>query len=220
MDNEQRLIVEGKDGYVISSIMRKQKIPFPKGYNGNNINKFIINAGGFSKIKTALIEELQSPNVSNIGIIVDANDVGAIPRFESLQNIIEETLEIIFPKEAILTENGFGFQLLDNLFIGIWIMPDNVNNGYLEHFISNLIPNDNLVWQFANEKIEEILTTDFCEFSAAKKQKALVHTYLALKESPGMPMGTSILANYFDATLPYSDRLVNWIKNTFVLEEK
>jgi len=217
---EQRLIVEGNDAIVLSNIFQKRKIAPPKGYkNPQKFKKeFVKVAGGFSKVETVLIEELQSPQVSNIGIIVDANTVGAEARFLTLKKIIEDTLKITFSEDAILTKDGFGSQLLDNLFVGIWIMPDNQNNGYLEHFVSGLVPTENQVWKFANEKVDELMTTDFCEFSEIKKQKALVHTYLAWKESPGLPTGTAVKANYFDVSLPLSNGLIQWIEKTFVLE--
>jgi len=148
---EQRLIVEGKDAIVLSNIFLKRKIAPPKGYKNHQKFKdeFVKVAGSLDNIKTVLVEELQSPDVTNIGIIVDANNDGANARFVSLKRIIEDKLNITFPEEAVFTTNGFGFQLLENLFVGIWVMPDNQNNGYLEHFVGNLIPNDNQVWQFA-----------------------------------------------------------------------
>ena len=217
---EQRLIVEGNDSIVLTNIFIKRKMAPPKGYSNPEKYKteFVKNAGGISKIKTALIEELQSPDVTNIGIIVDANTVGAASRFVTLKNIIEETLNITFPEEAILSNDGFGFQLLDNLFVGIWIMPDNQSNGYLEHFVGGLVPVENRVWQFANEKVEELMATDFCEFSEIKKEKAILHTYLSWKESPGLPMGTAVTANYFDVSHSLADRLSRWFENTFILE--
>lgn len=216
----QRLIVEGKDGFVISSIMGKRKIPFPKGYNKNNINNFFINAGGISKVKTALKEELESPDITNIGVIVDSDDEDATTKFESLKLVIEQTLKITFPDDANFSNNGFGYQLLENLFIGIWVMPDNQSNGYLEHFVGDLIPTDNQTWNFVNEKVDELMNANFCEFTTVKKQKALIHTYLGLKESPGLPIGLGISANYFDANLPAADGLVEWVKNTFQLNEE
>jgi len=139
---EQRLIVEGNDAIVLSNIFQKRKINPPKGYRNAKKFKdeFVKVAGGIDRIEIALIEELQSPDVTNIGIIVDANTVGVESRFSMLKNIIEETLNITFPTEAIFTKDGFGFQLLDNLYLGIWIMPDNQNNGYLEHFVSVVFP--------------------------------------------------------------------------------
>jgi len=77
---QQRLIVEGKDdAIVLSAILKRKQISPPKGYRNEYKfkNEFAINANGDSKIKISLKEELQSPNVEHIGIIIDADDKGA-----------------------------------------------------------------------------------------------------------------------------------------------
>jgi hypothetical protein len=215
----QRLIVEGKDAIVLSNILMKRKLQPPKGYGTllKYKTEFVKEAGSINKVEAVLIEELQSPDVTHIGIIVDADDVGANARFNAIKNIIEKTLEEKFPPEITLVPSGINFKIL-NLSIGIWIMPDNENQGYLEHFVGGLIPSENSVWKFTNEKVDELMGTTFCEFTEVKKQKALLHTYLAWKKSPGLPMGTAVEANFLDAKSPSADAFVNWFENTFELE--
>ena len=199
----------------------KKGLKPPKGYQ-NELkykNEFVKSAGSIDQVNTILIEELQSPDVIRIGIIVDANNIGVQTRFESLKHTIQSTLDITLPEEAIVSINGFTHQVLDNLFIGIWIMPDNSNSGYLEHFISNLISEEDQVWQFAKAKVNELMAESFCEFTETKKRKALLHTYLAWKKTPGLPMGTAVNANYFDLTSHYADGFIKWFQTTFELEQ-
>lgn len=216
----QRLIVEGNDAIALTRICMRRGLNPPKGYRNTQKFKaeFVISAKGIDKVNTALIEELQSPDVTRIGVIVDANNVGVEARFDSLKNTIENILEITLPAEAVVSNQGFGYQVTEDLFIGIWIMPNNETEGYLEHFLCTLIPPENEVWNFANQKVEELMNQAFCEFTTVKKQKALLHTYLAWKESPGLPMGTAIQANYINGLSTNANDFITWFKSTFELE--
>ncbi len=217
----QRLIVEGNDAIALSELLIKRSVKPPKGYSTKEKYKeeFVKRANSISKVNKVLMEELQSTDVTNIGIIVDANDVGVEARLDSLKGAIEKVLNLSFPRDAALTENGFGCQLMDNLYIGIWIMPDNINEGYLEHFLGKLIPKKTqTIWKFADEKIEELIQQKHVLFSAPKRQKALLHTYLAWQKKPGESMGTAVRASYFDVSLPAADNFVKWFENTFELE--
>ncbi|MFK8009320.1 MAG: DUF3226 domain-containing protein [Saprospiraceae bacterium] len=216
----QRLIVEGKDAIVLSNILMKRNLQPPKDYEVplKYKNEFVKEAGSISKVETVLVEELQSTDVTHIGIIVDANNVGASARLDSIKSIIEKTLDEKLPSEIILNSSGITFQIL-NLSIGIWIMPDNQNQGYLEHFVCGLIPEENPVWKFTNEKVDELMSSTFCEFAEVKKQKALLHTYLAWKKSPGLPMGTAVEANYLNAASTSAGAFVSWFQQTFDFED-
>jgi len=217
---QQRLIVEGSDAIVLANIFMKKRLPPPKGY-GNPTkfkNEFVKVAGSISKIQAVLEEELDTPDVQYIGIIVDADKKGAMARLKSLLDFIQKKIGVSLPS-AELTENGFGYQFMDDLYIGIWVMPDNKNEGYLEHFLAEMIPANDKTWQFAQEKLSELTKQDFCQFTEAKIQKALVHTYLAWQKTPGLPMGTAISAGYFNIESPLVENFADWFKNTFILEK-
>lgn len=150
-------------------------------------------------------------------MIVDANCKGSESRFKSLIDFIStETKEEL--TEAKLTKEGFHQQLNDRRTVGIWVMPDNINNGYLENFVGSLIAETNPTWQFANEKVNELSEQNFCQFSEVSKQKALLHTYLAWQKKPGLPLGTAVQAGFLNFKNPLVDCFINWFKNTFVLE--
>jgi len=54
------------------------------------------------------------------------------------------------PNES--SPNGFVFEEKNVPTIGLWVMPDNVKNGYLEHFVAELIEEDcSDIWQFSNK---------------------------------------------------------------------
>lgn len=217
---KQKLIVEGKDAVVLSNILKKRGLPAPKGYSNPDKykNEFVKEAGGFSKVELAVEIALKLPDISNIGIIVDANAKGAQPRFESLLEKIETILGENCLNNSTLTDSGFKWAVNDNLTIGIWIMPNNSSVGYLEHFVSDLIAPENKTFLFCKEKINELSEKDFCNFTDVKKQKAILHTYLAWQKSPGLPMGTAVDAGYINPNSPNADSFQTWFENTFELE--
>ena len=216
---QQRLIVEGSDAIALSAILMKKGLPPPKGYrNPTKFKKeFVKEAGSISKIQAALGEQLDTPDVERIGIIIDADDKGATARLMSLLDFTQKKINVNLPK-AELTEKGFGYQFTDNLYIGIWIMPDNKNEGYLESFIGSMIAENDKTWQFAQAKVKELAAQDFCQFTTAKAQKGLVYTYLAWQKTPGLPMGTAVKAGFFNVETALVENFADWFKNTFTLE--
>jgi len=218
---QQRLIVEGKDAIVLTSIRMKKGSASPKGYSNSYKyrNEFIKVAEGDTNIKTALKEQLQSTDVEHIGIIMDADDKGAENRFKSLIDFIQkETGKDL--TDCKLNSEGFCHKLNDNRTIGIWVMPDNKNEGYLENFVSSMIPNNDETWQFAQAKVKELSEQAFCKFNKTAKQKALVHTFLAWQKTPGLPMGTAIKAEFLRIETPLVENFIEWFQNTFELEDK
>ncbi len=93
--------------------------------------------------------------------------------------------------------------------------PKNADNGYLEHFIENLIEKDDWVLSEAKDKVDELLTKDDCRFTEVKKQKAVIYSWLAWQESPGLPFSTAMKSKSLNAPAEMAQSFLNWIKNTF-----
>jgi hypothetical protein len=76
----QILIVEGNDAIVLSNLCKIRGIPPPTGYTEKQDfeTKFVKPAGGFHKALVALEDVLNKLEYSNIGFIVDANNL--VPR--------------------------------------------------------------------------------------------------------------------------------------------
>ena len=213
--SKQVLIVEGKDGFVISNLMMKRKIKPPIGYE-ERIGDFFINAGSFSQAIDAFDIELDNSDYTNIGLIIDADDKGPQARYQTIKNIIEKRFDVSLPDE--LSPNGFVFEEKNVPTIGLWVMPNNVSNGYLEHFVAELIEEDSSdIWQFSNQTVDEFKTNSFCDIPEVRTQKARVHAFLALQKKPGLPMGLGISANYIGSKSKSAIIFEEWFKQTFVL---
>ena len=102
----QQLIVEGNDAIAIANLLKKRNLPPPEGYFEPKKfeNEFVKRAGGVDKITKIVNEALRNPSLSNIGIILDANDVGAKNRWESLKSLLIDKLE----ESALETIQNYG----------------------------------------------------------------------------------------------------------------
>jgi hypothetical protein len=214
----QLLIVEGNDAIPIANLLRKRKLLAPIGYEDAQKFKdeFIKKTNGYNNLPKAIEEALSESDLTNIGIILDANDVGAKNRWESLKSLLSGKIEEIALET--IQNYGTGKVIKDgNLTIGIWIMPDNQNAGYLEHFLAKLIPARDKTWNFAQETIATLKLSGLQAFSDAKTQKALLHTWLAWQKEPGRPFGQAAELGYFDVASPVLDDFEEWFKATFQL---
>ena len=214
----QQLIVEGNDAIAIANLLKKRNLPPPEGYGEPKRfeNEFVKRAGGVDKITKTLNEALLNATLTNIGVIVDANEVGASKRWENLKSLLVEKIE--YTSLERIENYGTGKIIKDgNLTIGIWIMPDNQNNGYLEHFLVSLISSDDRILPFAQQQMQQLKFQGLQAFSDVKAQKALLHTWLAWQKEPGKPFGQAAELGYFDVNSPVLDDFEQWFKATFQL---
>ena len=213
----QRLIVEGNDGIALAVLCRKRRLPLPLGYEPENFKKFVINSGGYTKALFVLKESLDDPTLTNIGIIVDANDVGASARWQTIRRILAEK----YAETSLLqADQQIGSKIVqeENLpKIGVWIMPDNQSAGYLEHFLAGLIPENDSLWIHATDTVKNLQQENFNELTSAKIGKAYLHTWLAWKREPGKPFGQAVDADYFDANAASVQPFLDWFRLTFIL---
>ncbi len=210
----QLLYVEGKDYYFIGALCRKH-FPLPKGLSQTNAKDgFLKGGGGYDQTLDRFIRAFDTPDLTNIGLIVDA-DFGKIEgRFAEIIAALSKRLNLDFSKYTLNTE---GVTIVENGLptIGIWIMPDNVNNGYLEYFVEQLIDETDDILPVVKETVDNLMKQKYCRFTDFKKQKATIYTWLAWQETPGLPFGTALEAKYLNPNKDYLKPFLNWIGKTF-----
>lgn len=213
----QRLIVEGNDGWALTQLCKSNELPMPAGFSEKTIGKFVTSAGGYDNIHKLLEAALLEARVTNIGVVVDANEAGPAARWSALRPFLEGNFSTSTLDAASTGAEGIVLQEPGRPIVGVWIMPDNRSNGYLEHFLSQLIDAESLLWRHADQTVADLSRRHFCRFHASKHPKALLHTWLAWQESPGRPFGTAMQAGYLDATSSAAQPFLSWMKNTFQL---
>lgn len=208
----QRLLLEGNnDKYVISELCVAH-LPPPKGYQGKaGFRDFIIQGNSVERLIGLIPVVLKISGLSNFGIVVDANsDIQT--RFNAIKNKFEQN-GITIPYDRI-PGHGFTF-VFKNIKIGIWIMPDNQHGGYLEHFVTQLIPKNDELLLYAMKVVEDLETEKKVKFRSVDKQKAIMHTWLAWQKKPGLPIGGAIKAKFLDSKSESVIPFISWMKSTF-----
>lgn len=215
----QRLIVEGNDAIALALLCQKSGLMPPLGYEqpAKFKGEFVSVAGSDTNVLKHLRLSLTEPALSNIGVIIDANDYGPGARWQSIRAILAEKYD---PATLLSADDQAGPKIIveaDMPKIGVWIMPDNANSGYLEHFLSMLVPSGNALWQYDETVVYDLMTKPFNELTPARRQKALLYTWLAWQREPGKPFGLAIQAGYLDHAAPVVQPFLQWFAQTFQL---
>ena len=105
-----------------------KRIPCPVFFENNNYSVALQSAGGINQIKTIIDRDNFSSDVVGIGILIDADfgNGGAIGQFNNLKRELESLIK--FPDSP-------GKVLKKQPNTGIFVFPDNVNEGTLENIL-------------------------------------------------------------------------------------
>ena len=95
---------------------------------------------------------------------------------------------------------------------GVWIMPNNKDDGALEDFLASLVPQGNEDWGHAEACVSALGS---CRFSPSDRKKAVLYTWLAWRETPGQPYGTAIGSGSFDVSAEPAVQFAQWLQQLF-----
>lgn len=98
--------------------------------------------------------------------------------------------------------------------VGVWLMPDNVHGGTLEHLLATLIPAEDKVFPIAEQATDRALAGG-APLSARDRLKGVLHAWLAWREQPGIPFGVGITTRAFRADSPEAVAFVDWFRRLF-----
>lgn len=199
---KQVLLVEGNDDqHVIWALCKKFNLPQ---------NFEVVSTDGIDKLLKQLPVRLKGADVTTIGVIIDA-DTNIGQRWDAVKNILKEKYST-FPDQP--NQNGTIFQERGDK-VGVWLMPDNQANGMLESFIEFLIPDDDKLRPFLNSQLDEIESKKLNNYNLIHRDKAFIHSWLAIQEDPGTPMGLSITKKYLTTDTQQCQYLIDWLRNLF-----
>lgn len=113
------------------------------------------------------------------------------------------------PREGYVTETAqYGSR------VGVWLMPDNHRSGALEPFLRALVdPNDPLL-PVAERSTDDAKNAG-ASFPDSRRNKAIMRTWLAWQEEPGLPYGLAVSKHYFRHDTLLAGRFVDWFKRVF-----
>jgi hypothetical protein len=199
----KKLLVEGNDDqHVIWALCEHFKI---------NETFDIIDAEGIDKLLVQIPIRFKQTDIDTIGIIIDA-DTDLKSRWNNLKQIFSDQgipLPVELPAEGLIVKES------GSITIGIWIMPNNNVNGMLEDFIAFLVPNDDKLLPIIKDNLNIIESKQLNQYKPIHKSKAVIHSWLAIQEDPGTPMGLGITKRYLTTEEEVCLNLVNWLNRLF-----
>lgn len=201
----KELIVEGTDEIkVITELFNTE---------GITRNFDLINSNGYPKLRKGLPTKLKGLNSDDtLGIVVDADDLMA-SRWQSIRDVlIKNDYEI--PKK--LSSKGGIFPHPDDFpTVGVWIMPNNADEGMTEDFIRLLVHENDQLMPIAREVLDKIKEQKLEKFKPTYRSKALIHTWLAWQKIPGTPLWQAIFKNYIDTDKALCRDFIAWLERLF-----
>lgn len=193
------LLVEGSnDKHVIEHLYRQA---------GRLLDFEVTACGNVQELLKRISVEMKAPGRTALGVLADANsNIGSRWR-----EVSRELAKVDVQLSANPVSGGT--ILSDEIRVGVWLMPDNVNNGELEDFLMALIPSSDVLWPFAQRYIGSIPAN----VQPMNLSKAEVHAWLAGKPQL-LLMGQAISSSrgYFDTNVPLARSLVAWLDQIFV----
>lgn len=199
----KKLLVEGKDDqHVIWALC--EKFTVTESFD-------VIDCQGITKLYEQLPIRFKQAQVDTIGLIIDA-DSEVKNTWKSVSALLSSqgfTIPQTIPIEGLILKNNSGIK------IGVWIMPNNNDNGMLEDFISFLVPKEDKILPIVNDTLTNIESQGLNQYSLIHKSKAMIHSWLSLQADPGIPMGLGITKRYLTTDEETCLKLINWLKELY-----
>ena len=192
------LLVEGQDDkHVLSNLLFA---------HGLQLDFEIRDKDGVDSLLSALPMELRRSDLKRLGIVVDADSpIG--DRWKQVRSVLIKVgyVEVPLapqPEGTVLTAKG-------KPAIGVWMMPDNRQDGMLEDFAAFLVPANDTLMARARAAVDQIPPA---ERLFTHEMKATIHTWLAWQREPGVRMGAAITRKYLEGDSPAAAPFLDWLK--------
>jgi len=201
----KELLVEGTDEAKVIVELFNTK--------GITRNFEMTDSSGYPKLRKGLPTKLKGLNHNDtLGIVVDADDSMA-SRWQSIRDVLGKN-DYEVPKK--LSPKGGIFPHTDDFpTVGVWIMPNNTDEGMTEDFIQLLIHENDQLIPIAREVLDKIKRKKLEKFKPTYHSKALIHTWLAWQKIPGTPLWQAIFKNYIDTDKQLCQDFIAWLQRLF-----
>ena len=179
------------------------------------------NVGGFHNTKEGvfnhlpiLLSQLGDAQITHLAVVVDADseDNGG-----GYQRVIERITKIVAPYGFTLVFNPVGgvlFQNDDDLAdFGLWVMPNNNDEGMLEDWIKSCVhPDEHELFAHAETVVD---TLPQPKFQPIHVSKAEVATWLAWQKQPGHGLYRAVEDQLIDTNSALFKELCVWLTHIY-----
>lgn len=170
-----------------------------------------IEEGSVEKLLKGMVLAIQASGRKPIGFVLDADS----PLQNRWEAVCGRLREVGFTPPSTPPADGFcEYTEMHKTTVGIWLMPDNQQDGKLETFLQALIDRKDGLIDHATVSTKQAKKLG-ATFSEPDVEKAVLHTWLAWQEEPGCPFGTAIKAKYFTHESPAAASFVAWFKRLY-----
>lgn len=157
----------------------------------------------------ALLASSQQPSI--IGLVVDA-DADPAARWQGVKDKIAWQ-NYLLPEVPCSKGTIVEPQNLDQTRLGFWLMPDNKTPGTLEDFCMELAEANSI--NVATEAVDNAQAANVTRFREVHKSKAIIHTYLAWQETPGLKLGQAVTWHALESDKEIAKTFVKWLTRLF-----
>ncbi len=206
-----RLHVEGTDdSHAIRHLLIKHGVdydhdPWPSEYPR------IREIGGKPELLAGVETAIRVSTDRSVGFVLDANS----SLRDCWKAISSRLRNVGVEAPAAIPRGGFiGEAKAFRARVGVWIIPDNRRDGALEDFLRDLVDEEDPLLPYAEESVDHARELG-ARFSENDAGKAVLHTWLAWQQEPGLPYGTAMRARYFRSDSPAARAFVTWFRTVF-----
>ena len=179
--------------------------------------------GGAERLLDSIPARLDSSGLERLAVVVDAdyeeNGKGLKSRWDAIRGRLAAEGYDNLPKSP--EANGTVCELpavrgRRPIRFGVWIMPNNRSEGMLEDFVADMIHENDEALPLVDPFLSSIPETEW-RFKEIHRPKARVHTWLAIGERPGRPMGQAIKADSrLNANHPTVEPFLDWVQDALI----
>ena len=210
------LRVEGKDDlHAIQHLLIRHDIDYGQDHKQwPDWFPFIKSADGKDEILKSVEAAVSVSNGRSVGFVLDA-DSSHRARWNAIASRLRK-LDLSVPQE--IPPAGFvGESPRFRARVGVWLMPDNQREGALEDFLKTLFQAEDPLLPHAKESAERAKALG-ARYPDSKAEKAVLRTWLAWQEDPGLPYGSAIRAQFFRHDSPAAESFVAWYRRLFAID--
>jgi hypothetical protein len=202
------LLVEGdRDLHAVVGLAKQAGISWPAAPP-----VIIEKLGGKANLRTKLETVLRVPQLTHLGLIVDA-DEDRDASWQSLRGLLEAHGQLPDTPPAAGWRGSLSSPQLQ---LGLWLMPDNEGPGALETLLLRATTHDRLQ-TFADRATDEAKQDHGATYKLAHRDKARLHAAAAWFDEPGQPLGIAIQRGFVDLMHPDLSAFLAWFRATFDL---
>ncbi|GAB2519929.1 DUF3226 domain-containing protein [Spirosoma aerophilum] len=147
-----------------------------------------------------------------IGVVIDA-DSSSSGRWERILQILTTLGYKNLPDSFLAGLVVASDEALPR--IGVWMMPDNEDEGVIETFIRRIIHEQDKLQPEVDAALSGLKTKELQFFSDVHRPKAFIRTWLAWQKSPGISPGTAISMKVLTTDADLCLRFVSWLTLLF-----